>query len=179
MSAPAVPAEALRALAPVLGEPEAEPVPLEGGITNRNYRVRFGGRDCVVRLPGKDTELLGIDREAERAATAAAAALGIGPEVVAFEPRRGCLVTGFIEARPVPAELRTRVAELAAALRAIHSGPSLPATFHRSPSSSATGATPRASGAAPPPPSARSPRRAADPVAALLDTRRCRATTTC
>ena len=31
----------------------------EGGITNRNFRARFGGRECVVRLPGKDTELLG------------------------------------------------------------------------------------------------------------------------
>jgi thiamine kinase-like enzyme len=92
--------------------------------------VRLGGRDCVVRLPGKDTELLGIDREAERAATAAAAAIGVGPDVIAFEPERGCLVTGFIEARPVPPEeLRTRVVEVAEALRAIHSGPALPATF--------------------------------------------------
>ena len=30
-------------LAPLLGELEGEPGPLEGGITNRNYRVRFGG----------------------------------------------------------------------------------------------------------------------------------------
>jgi thiamine kinase-like enzyme len=122
--------DALRALEPQLGPPESEPVPLEGGITNRNYRVRFAGRDCVVRLPGKDTDLLGIDREAERAATAAASALGIGPDVIAFEPVRGCLVTGFIEARPVaPEELRARIAEVAAALRAIHAGPPLPATF--------------------------------------------------
>jgi thiamine kinase-like enzyme len=122
--------DALRALEPVLGPPESVPVPLEGGITNRNYRVRFGGRECVVRLPGKDTDLLGIDREAERAATAAAAAIGVGPDVIAFEPERGCLVTGFIEARPVPPEeLRARVDEVAAALRAIHAGPPLPATF--------------------------------------------------
>jgi thiamine kinase-like enzyme len=122
--------DALRALEPQLGPPESEPVPLDGGITNRNYRVRFAGRDCVVRLPGKDTDLLGIDREAERAATAAAAALGIGPEVVAFEPERGCLVTGFIAARPVPPEeLRTRLGEVAAALRAIHAGPPLPVAF--------------------------------------------------
>jgi thiamine kinase-like enzyme len=122
--------DALRALEPQLGPPESEPVPLDGGITNRNYRVRFAGRDCVVRLPGKDTDLLGIDREAERAATMAAALLGIGPDVVAFEPERGCLVTGFIEARPVPPEeLRTRLSEVAAALRAIHSGPPLPVTF--------------------------------------------------
>ena len=78
--------DALRALEPQLGPAESEPVPLDGGITNRNFRVRFGGRDCVVRLPGKDTELLGIDREAERAATAAAAAIGVAPEVVAFLP---------------------------------------------------------------------------------------------
>jgi thiamine kinase-like enzyme len=122
--------DALRALEPQLGPPESEPVPLEGGITNRNYRVTFGGRECVVRLPGKDTDLLGIDREAERAATSAAAALGIGPEVIAFEPERGCLVTAFIDARPVPPEeLRERLAEVAAALRAIHAGPPLPATF--------------------------------------------------
>jgi thiamine kinase-like enzyme len=122
--------DALRALEPQLGPPESEPVPLDGGITNRNYRVRFAGRDCVVRLPGKNTDLLGIDREAERAATMAAALLGIGPDVVAFEPERGCLVTGFIDARPVPPEeLRTRLGEVAAALRAIHSGPPLPVTF--------------------------------------------------
>jgi len=122
--------DALRALEPELGPAETPPVPLAGGRTNRNYRVRLGGRDCVVRLPGKDTDLLGIDREAERAAIAAAAALGIGPDLIAFEPERECLVTGFIDARPVPAdELRDRVPEVAAALRAIHGGPPLPATF--------------------------------------------------
>ena len=78
--------DALRALEPELGPAETAPVPLAGGRTNRNYRVRFAGRDCVVRLPGKDTGLLGIDRETERAASVAAAALGIGPDLIAFEP---------------------------------------------------------------------------------------------
>src|SRR4051794_19968222 len=123
-------AEAQRALAPVLGEPESTPQPLEGGITNRNYRLRWGGRDCVLRLPGKDTALLGIDRRAEWAATRAAAAAGIGPRVLAFEPGLGCLVTEFVEGRPVePEELRQRIPELAAALRTIHGGAPLPATF--------------------------------------------------
>ena len=27
----------------MLGAPEGEPAPLEGGITNRNFRARFGG----------------------------------------------------------------------------------------------------------------------------------------
>ena len=57
-----------------LGPLGGEPRPLDGGITNRNFRVRLGGEDYVVRLPGKDTELLGIDRDAERIANEAAAA---------------------------------------------------------------------------------------------------------
>ena len=52
-------AAALAALEPELGAAETEPVALDGGITNRNFRVPLGGRDVVVRLPGKDTELLG------------------------------------------------------------------------------------------------------------------------
>jgi hypothetical protein len=71
--------DALHALEPQLGPPESDPVALDGGITNRNYRVRLGGRECVVRLPGKDTDLLGIDRAAERAAGRAGAPGGGGP----------------------------------------------------------------------------------------------------
>src|SRR4051812_30718157 len=87
-----------------LGPRRGEPVSLDGGITNRNLRVRLGDHDAVVRLPGKDTELLGIDREAERAATAAAASSGVGPDVLAFLAAHGCLVTRFIGGRaPRPA----------------------------------------------------------------------------
>jgi thiamine kinase-like enzyme len=122
--------EAVRALAPVLGEPDGEPVALEGGITNRNYRLRWGGRDCVLRCPGRDTALLGIDRAAEWAATQAAASAGVGPPAIAFDPGVGCLVTEWVEARPVErGELRRRIPEVAAALRKIHAGPELPATF--------------------------------------------------
>jgi thiamine kinase-like enzyme len=122
--------EAVRAFAGTLGEPDGPPVPLEGGFTNRNYRVRWAGRECVLRLPGKDTGLLGIDRAAERTATDAAAAAGVGPEVVAFDGALGCLVTRFIEGRGVTAEeLRERADEAGAALRAIHAGPALPSAF--------------------------------------------------
>ena len=57
---------ALAALAPLLGAAAGAPQALEGGITNRNFRLLLGGRDVVVRMPGKDTGLLGIDRSAER-----------------------------------------------------------------------------------------------------------------
>ena len=125
-------AAALAALEPQIGRAEGEPVALDGGITNRNFRVRAGGDDVVVRLPGKDTELLGIDRDAERAATEAAARAGVGPEVLAFLTAPPCLVTRFIEGRPLTAEeLRTPalLAQVAVALRTFHSGPPLPTAF--------------------------------------------------
>lgn len=112
-----------------LGPLEGDPQPLSGGITNRNFRVRLDGSEYVVRLPGEQSSLLGIDRTAERLASEAAARLGIGPQV--FPAANGCLVTAFIEGRPVagrePAELAT---ELAAALRSFHeSGVELPVRF--------------------------------------------------
>jgi aminoglycoside phosphotransferase (APT) family kinase protein len=123
---------ALAALGPRFGAPVGDPQPLDGGITNRNFRVRLGDRDVVVRLPGKDTGLLGIDRSAEAAATAAAAAVAVGPEVVAFLPEPPCLVTAFIAGRPVDAaELRDPplLGHLATALRTVHGGAPLPARF--------------------------------------------------
>jgi thiamine kinase-like enzyme len=123
---------ALAALAPRLGPPDGAPRPLEGGITNRNFRLTLGGRDVVVRLPGKDTTLLGIDRVAEREATEAAARAGVGPEVVAFLADPPCLVTAFIPGRPVEAEELRRpplLEEVAAALRTVHEEPALPSRF--------------------------------------------------
>jgi thiamine kinase-like enzyme len=116
-------AETLGPISARLGEIEGDPVPLEGGITNRNYRVRFAGEDLVVRLPGKDTELLEIDRAAEKAAGELAANVGVGPEVVAMLDDPPCLVARFVEGEPMDAaELREPVAmaEVARALRALH-----------------------------------------------------------
>jgi len=124
--------DVLAALAPRLGAPESDPEALDGGITNRNFRLCLGGRDVVVRLPGKDTNLLGIDRAAECEATEAAARAGVGPEVVAFLADPPCLVTAFIPGRPVEAEeLRSPplLDEVAAALRRVHDGPVLPSRF--------------------------------------------------
>ncbi len=116
--------ETLGPISARLGEIEGDPVPLEGGITNRNYRVRFAGEDLVVRLPGKDTELLEIDRAAEKAAGELAASAGVGPEVVAMLDDPPCLVTRFVEGEPMSAEeMREPVAlaEVASALRTLHS----------------------------------------------------------
>jgi thiamine kinase-like enzyme len=112
-----------------LGTVGGEPVPLDGGITNRNYRVVFGGRDCVLRLPGRDTELLGIDRAAERVATERAAALGIAPPLIVADEE--CMVTEWLQGAPIDSErLRADPSSAARALRAFHdSGLELPVRF--------------------------------------------------
>ena len=104
--------------------------PLGGGITNHNYKVVVGGEAYVLRIAGADTELLGIDREAEHTAARIAADLGVGPEVVDFVD--GSLVTRFVAGVPVPVEdMRdeTCLQETAELLRRIHDGPPFPARF--------------------------------------------------
>ena len=104
--------------------------PLGGGITNHNFKVAVDGAAFVLRIPGADTELLGIDRRAEHAAAQVAAELGVGPEVVDF--LEGSLVTRFVEGRPVPVEeMRAPevLRETARLLRRIHEGPAFPARF--------------------------------------------------
>lgn len=126
-------ADTLGALSARLGELEGDAAPLPGGITSRNYTACFAGEDVVVRLPGKDTPLLGIDRAAERAASELAARAGIGPSVVAMLDDPPCLVTEFVVGEPMQAEeLRepAAVAEVAAALRTLHACEErLPAEF--------------------------------------------------
>jgi hypothetical protein len=94
----------VQTLSPELGEPEGESRPLEGGITNRNYLVTLGGNRYVIRVPGKDTSLLGIDRSAEREANENAAAIGVAPRVVAQLDDPPCLVTEFVTCTEMTAE---------------------------------------------------------------------------
>ena len=105
---------------------------LGGGITNRNFKVSVDGDTYVLRVGGKDTELLGIDRRAEHLASLAAAAVGVGPEVVAFIEPEGFLVTRYIEGDVVVPEAMREpepLRRVAQALRAIHAGPPIPARF--------------------------------------------------
>ncbi len=121
-----------RALAEELGRACGEPEALSGGITNRNYRVRAGDEDLVLRLPGRDTDLLGIDRDAEREANTAAAAAGIAPDVVAYLEPGSCLVTRFVAGTaPEEGDLRdpALLHPVVRALSAFHAGPPLTARF--------------------------------------------------
>jgi thiamine kinase-like enzyme len=125
--------EVVARLSALLGPRQGTVVQLEGGITNRNFRVNFGGTDYVVRLSGKRTDLLGIDREAECIATQAGAELGFAPRVITLLEDPSCLVTIFVHGEHVNAgELRTpkAISEVARDLRALHdSDTELPTEF--------------------------------------------------
>src|ERR671911_712800 len=84
------------------GPVEAEPLP--GGMTNTNFVVRDGGEKFVVRI-GEDIPVHHVMRFNERAASIAAHAAGLAPEVVHAEP--GALVMRFVEGRTLtPEEVR-------------------------------------------------------------------------
>ena len=82
------------------------PEPLSGGITNRNYLVRHRGERFVVRV-GDDIPVHHITRANELAASRAAAAAGLSPEVMHHEA--GALVLRFVEGQTLkPENVRAR-----------------------------------------------------------------------
>jgi thiamine kinase-like enzyme len=100
--------------------------PLSGGLTNRNERIDAGGESFVLRISDKETVLLGIERDCEVACSRAAAALGVGPELIAYLPEHGATLRRFVAGRVLaskdlqePVILR-RVVE---AVRRYHEGP--------------------------------------------------------
>ena len=124
--------EAIARVPQFAGAKEVKTVRLPGGITNENIRVIVRGESYVLRLPGANAELLGINREHEYAATLAAASVGIAPEVVHFIRPEGCLVTRFIESRALSLEeMRApgNILRIAGTLRRIHSMGPIPGVF--------------------------------------------------
>jgi thiamine kinase-like enzyme len=122
----------LSELEPLLGPVTTPPQPLDGGFTNRNYRVGLGGEPYVVRVCGKNSGVLGIDRHHECEATRIAAGLGVAPDVVAFLPGEDCLVTRYVTGAPLgEGELRQEpfLSQIARMLRTVHDGPPFPGTF--------------------------------------------------
>jgi thiamine kinase-like enzyme len=119
-------------LEPDLGPLDGDPQPLDGGITNRNYRVRLGGEDLVLRVCDHGAEVLGIDRTTEEIASRRAAAEGIAPAVVAFLADVPALVTRWLPGGGLtPEEVRSPsvLPQVAEALRRLHGSSALPSPF--------------------------------------------------
>jgi thiamine kinase-like enzyme len=106
--------------------------PLVGGITNQNYRVEINGEAFVLRIGGKGTHLLGIDRGHESICTALAAQVGVGAEVIHFLPAEDVLVTRFIVGSvltPEAAEQPGMLQRIVASMHRYHAGPAFPGSF--------------------------------------------------
>ncbi len=76
-------------------------VPVTGGITNQNFIVTDNGQKYFVRV-GVDIPEHGIKRFNELAASRAANAVGLSPEVIHAEP--GIMVLQYIDADPLSAK---------------------------------------------------------------------------
>ena len=87
-----------------------EIAPLQGGITNRNYRVTDQSRQAYVVRIGRDIPEHGVMRFNELAAARAAHAAGISPEVI--HAGNGMLVSRFIDGRTLTPEAVRRAEEL-------------------------------------------------------------------
>ncbi len=103
---------------------------LPGGLTNHNVHVVSDDDgpplDLVVRCSSSDAGLLGIDRDAEHANTAAAAVAGVGAPVVEYRPDLGMLVIGFLPGHALEdADFADEgvMARAADACRRLHAGP--------------------------------------------------------
>ena len=107
---------------------------LTGGITNLNYKVSSGEGTFVIRITGSDTELLGINREAEHVANLEAGKLGIAPEVLFFIQPEGYLVTRYVLGVPVPPPEMRKIDNLRRVAEKLHlfhrNGPPLPVQFN-------------------------------------------------
>jgi len=120
------------AAVPELSAAEPRVTPIEEGRTNRNFQVEVKDGAYFLRLSDEETRLLGIERETEHLAARAAAAAGVGPEVVAFLPELGCMVTRWVPGEPLAEgalEDEPILADAIRVVRSIHAGPELPWSF--------------------------------------------------
>jgi thiamine kinase-like enzyme len=106
--------------------------PLHGGLTNQNYRIDVDGESFVMRICGKNTEFLGIDRRHERACATIAAHVGVGPEVIPFTQFSNVLCTRFVRGITLSAEAACRpsvLRRIVKSIRQYHNGPAFPSLF--------------------------------------------------
>jgi thiamine kinase-like enzyme len=106
---------------------------LDGGLTNRNFRVTTEERDVVVRLSSsEDSAVLAIDRDAEYASSCAAAEAGAAPSVIEYVPEHHVLVVEYIDGHTFTEEDLhdpVNIRRTADVCRTLHAGPRFPTNF--------------------------------------------------
>jgi thiamine kinase-like enzyme len=98
---------------------------LTGGLTNTNLKVTTDEAAYVVRVPGRDTGALAINRDHEYRNSVIAAAAGVGAPVVEYLADESVLVIGYIDGRTFTDDdfsLPGTIERVAAACRRLHRG---------------------------------------------------------
>ena len=98
---------------------------MPGGITNNNFRVNIDEQPYFVSIPGSGTEFLAVDRENKYYNTLAAAAVGVGPEIVHHLPDHHVMVLEFIQGDTMTPETMAAPGmpgRLAQVLQKLHGG---------------------------------------------------------
>lgn len=67
-----------------------------GGMSNKNFKVDFGGKSYVLRVPGNGSDGM-VDRTSEEFNAAEACKLGINPAIRYFDSKTGIKLVDFIE----------------------------------------------------------------------------------
>ncbi len=120
-------------LACLRGQPRTT-VRLDGGLTNRNFRVTTEERDVVVRLSStEDSAVLAIDRDAEYTSSRLAAEAGAAPEVVEYVPEHHLLVVDYIDGHTFTEEDlhdSTNLRRTAEVCRTLHAADRFPTDFN-------------------------------------------------
>jgi len=107
--------------------------PIEGGLTNLNYRLTVEGIRYCVRIPGAGSSLLAIDRRVEYHNTLAAAQTGVGAAVVhaVGEPPVMVLewIDGVVQTEELLQTAPDSIRKIAEATRRLHAGPAFQRHF--------------------------------------------------
>ncbi len=102
--------------------------PIEGGLSNRAWRLDVADGRWFVRRGHPGAARLGVDRRSECTVLQAVAAAGLAPPVLICDPAAGLLVTQFVDGQPWQADDVAQAANLqriASSLRRLHELPVL------------------------------------------------------
>jgi thiamine kinase-like enzyme len=117
---------------PVLAGRPRQLQELSGGLTNRNVKITTPDGVYVARCTDTATNMLGIDRDREHYNTTAAAAAGVGAQVIDYRPDLGILLLSYLNGTTLCNDDFQRpevIRKAASAVRTLHSGPRFTGRF--------------------------------------------------
>lgn len=104
-------------------KPEEVQISPVGGMSNKNFRVAYQGRDYVLRLPGVGSEAM-VDRAHEQINSLLACDLGINPPIRYFDPATGVKLADFVSGAQslgkATVQRHRRLGQVAEILRRLH-----------------------------------------------------------